>query len=41
MKAMLAGFVAMFVITVLAWYILGQVGFGSAELYSGPAVRLD
>lgn len=41
MKAMLAGFVAMFVISLLAWGILGQVGFGAAELYSGPAVRLD
>jgi hypothetical protein len=41
MKAMLTGFVAIVVITIVAWYGLGQAGFSSAEVHSGDAVRLD
>ncbi|SDE50797.1 hypothetical protein [Ruegeria marina] len=41
MKAMLAGFAAMIVIGLGAWYVLGEMGFASAERMSGPSVRLD
>lgn len=41
MKAMLAGFAAVIVIGVGAWYGLGQAGFSSEEAYSGANVRLD
>lgn len=41
MKAMLMGFAAMAVITVGAWYALGQAGFSSEEVYSGSSVRLN
>lgn len=41
MKAMLAGFAAIVVITGLAWFGLGQVGFSAKEVHSGQNVRLD
>lgn len=41
MKAMLAGFAAMAVISVGAWVVLGELGFSSAEQRSGQSVRLD
>lgn len=40
MKAMLAAFAATAVISVLAWYGLGQLGFSSGERNAGDAVRL-
>ena len=41
MKAMWAGFAAIIVITIAAYFILGEVGFSSAERGSSDAVRLD
>ena len=41
MKAMLAAFAALAVITVAAWYGLGQVGFSSGDRQSSSAVRID
>lgn len=41
MKAMLAGFAAMVLIAWGAWYVLGEMGFSSQEVMSGPNVRLD
>ncbi len=41
MKAMLAGFAAIIVITVAAWYGLGQAGFSSQDVYSSQNVRID
>lgn len=41
MKAMIAGFVAVFVIAIGANVILERSGFGSAEKFSGQAVRLN
>jgi hypothetical protein len=41
MKAMLSGFVAIIVIGVAAYFGLHEIGFSSAEVYSGPNVRLD
>lgn len=41
MKAMLAGFLAMVLIAGGAWYALGEMGFSSQEVHSGPNVRLD
>ena len=41
MKPMFAGFAAIVLIAVLAWYGLGQAGFSSAEIQSGASVRLD
>ncbi|MFK7752732.1 MAG: hypothetical protein AB8B51_09290 [Sedimentitalea sp.] len=41
MKAMLAAFVAMIVISVAAWYGLGEAGFSAADQGSSPGVRLD
>lgn len=41
MKAMMMGFAAMAAITVGSWYGLGQAGFSSQEVNSGPSVRLD
>lgn len=41
MKAMLAGFVAVAVIGVVAYFGLHEIGFSSAEVYSGENVRLD
>jgi len=41
MKSMLAGFVAVAVIGVVAYYGLHEIGFSSQEVYSGENVRLD
>ena len=41
MKAMLAAFVAIAVISFGSNYVLERVGFSSEERASGPAVRLD
>ena len=41
MKAMMTGFAVMIVISVAAWYGLGQAGFSSQEVGSGNNVRLD
>jgi hypothetical protein len=41
MKAMLTGFAAMAVISVGAWYTLGEMGFSAADKGSGANVRLD
>lgn len=41
MKAMLAGFAAMIVLSIGAWYGLHQLGFSSQDVYSSPNVRLD
>ena len=41
MKPMLIAFAAMAVISVGAWYILGETGFSSADRQSSPSVRLD
>jgi hypothetical protein len=41
MKAMLAGFAAIVVISVVAWYGLENAGFSSQEVYSGANVRID
>ena len=41
MKAMLTGFLAIIVISVGAWYGLGQLGFSAADTNSGGSVRLD
>lgn len=41
MKAMMAAFAATALITVVAWYGLGEAGFSASEVGSGDAVRLD
>lgn len=41
MKAMFTAFAAMAVITVGAWWGLGQMGFTAQEITRGDAVRLD
>lgn len=41
MKAMLTAFAAIAVITVGAWYGLGQAGFSSGDRQAGADVRLD
>jgi hypothetical protein len=41
MRVMLLSFVAIAVISVGAWYGLGQAGFSSADQYSSGSVRLD
>lgn len=41
MKAMLAGILLMTIIGFAAWYGLGELGFSSQAVYSGPNVRLD
>lgn len=41
MKVMLIAFAAIALITVGAWYGLGQAGFGSGERQAGSSVRLD
>lgn len=40
MKAMIAGFVAIVLIGVAAYYGLHELGFSAQEAYSGPNVRL-
>lgn len=41
MKAMFTGFAAIVVISIGAWYGLGQAGFSTQEVQSGANVRLD
>ena len=41
MKVMLLAFAATALITVGAWYTLGQAGFSSDDRQSSSAVRLD
>jgi hypothetical protein len=41
MKAMLAGFVAVAVIGVVAYFGLHEIGFSSQQVYSSENVRLD
>ncbi|WP_323764718.1 hypothetical protein [Marinovum sp.] len=41
MKAMLAGFAAIVVIGVAAYYGLHELGFSAEEAYSGPNVRVE
>ncbi len=41
MKAMLAGFTAIVVISLVAYYGLEQTGFSSEDVYSGDNVRLN
>ncbi len=41
MKAILAGCAAIVVISFTAYFVLGQAGFSSEEVYSGSSVRLD
>lgn len=41
MKAMMFAFLAIAIISVAAWVGLGYAGFSSAEVTSGPSVRLD
>lgn len=41
MKAMLAGFVAVAVIAVVAYFGLHEIGFSSQQVYSSENVRLD
>ncbi|WGW05558.1 hypothetical protein [Tropicibacter oceani] len=41
MKAMFAGFAAMAVIGIGAYFALQEIGFSAAERNSGAAVRLN
>lgn len=41
MKAMLAGFAAIVLIGVGAYYGLHELGFSARDAYSGPNVRLE
>jgi len=41
MKAMWAGFAGVVIITVGAYFALGEAGFSAAERNSSDAVRLD
>ena len=41
MKAMMAGFTAMIVIGVGAYYALNEAGFAAREVYSTDNVRLE
>lgn len=41
MKAMMTAFAAIVVISIGAWYGLGQIGFSAADRTSGEAVRLN
>ena len=41
MKAMFAGFAAMIVIGVGAYFALQQAGFSAQDVTSGPNVRLE
>ncbi|MEL7115880.1 MAG: hypothetical protein AAGP08_09855 [Pseudomonadota bacterium] len=41
MKAMFAGFAAMIVISIGAYYALGEAGFSSEDTFSNDNVRLD
>lgn len=41
MKSMLAGFAAVILIGVAAYYGLHELGFSAEEAYSGPNVRVN
>ncbi len=41
MKAMFAGFAAMIVIGIGAWYVLAEMPFSAQDTMSGENVRLD
>ena len=41
MKAMLAGFAAIIIISLLAFVGLNQAGFSSQDTFSSDSVRLD
>lgn len=41
MKAMLAGFAAIVLLSIAANYALQQAGFSAEEKFSGSSVRLD
>lgn len=41
MKAMFAGFAAMALISIGAYFALDAAGFSSQEVYSSDSVRLD
>ena len=41
MKTMMVGFAAMIIISVGAYFVLGEVGQTTQEANSGSAVRLD
>lgn len=41
MKVMLGAFAAIIVISIVAFYGLGEAGFGSDQRQAGDAVRLD
>ena len=41
MKAMMTGFAVMIVLSVAAYYGLGEAGFSSEEVHSSDNVRLD
>ena len=41
MKAMLAGFAAIILITIVAKNGLAEIGYSSQERYSSDSVRLD
>lgn len=41
MKAMLAGFAAIIIISAVAFYGLNNAGFSNEEVHSSDSVRLD
>ena len=41
MKAMIAGFAAIVLLSVGAWMALGELGFSTEERQTSPNVRLD
>ena len=41
MKPMIAGFAAIILISVAAYYALGQAGFSSEDVFSNGNVRLN
>lgn len=41
MRPMMLAFAAIAVVTVGAWFGLGELGFSAADRQSGDAVRLD
>ena len=41
MNVMMTAFAATAVISVVAWYGLGELGFSAGEQNAGDAVRLD
>ncbi|MGA0923982.1 MAG: hypothetical protein ACO37E_03190 [Lutimaribacter sp.] len=41
MKPMIAGVLAAAVISVGAWYALGQLGLSSQNMFSGSNVRIE